>query len=657
MGKNSHSQLYKYLRRRMLFMFGVLSLLILMIGFIYMTENRTQARKDVLIDIMGRQRMYSQIMAKEATRVSLLFSALTAPDRVEEPAVILAKIGWAKQNIMSARVAFEKTLTGIQAGQFTYNGETHLLNSRTKDAVAPPMQELVPDWQTYKEALSVIETMSGLSQETRQAMIRINSTDQKLLQETIEISDIMLNVLEDERNGTLGLFFLIFTLTLLMIYIMLYDIYRHVMLPMDHFYQKISEVGISKNTLSIGRGSIDPVLDEINEVLEGCRDIIGLIENINQKTSFYDTLRFIYDAFRKYIPYSYIGIALFDLEKPTQLNAAYGISDGTFEGLPGRLLGDTTELSETSLGAIMESMKPRIINDLEEYSRLRKPQRYTEIILEEGIRSSITLPLKAQGKVLGFIFFSSKEKNQYSERHSDFLETIVNALTISFEKNIFTDELLYSSVLALAKLAEARDEDTAVHLDRIKEYTQLLVNCLHQEGVYAEQLTDTLGKDIVRFSPMHDIGKVGIRDDVLLKPGRLTPEEFEHIKTHTAFGANVLREAEANILRTGKSMFVVGIEIAGSHHEKWDGSGYPTGAAGEAIPLSARIVALVDVFDALTTRRPYKAPFSFDDAVAIIRQGEGVHFDPRLVGVFLKHLGRFQERWDRFTESQPDVYR
>lgn len=637
-------------------MFSVLILLICLIGVLYVLENRLQAQKDTLIDMMGRQRMYSQVMAKETARLSYLYTMRDAADGTNRTAATLAEIGRSKQNLMSAKAAFSDVLNGIRNGTFLYNGRVESLEGRSLQMVMPVIERLTPVWEEYSAALSVIEKMEQVTPETREAATFISRTDSQLLQDTIEISELMLKSLNQSRAGGMDLFLGIFALTVLTLTVMLVDIYKHVMLPMDMFYRKITDVGITKNTMDITHGNIDPVLEEINDVLEGCRDIISLIENINQKTSFDDTLRFIYEAFRKYIPYSYIGIALFDLKNPTQLDAAYGISDGSFAGLPARLLGETTDLEETSLGDIMKTLKPRIINDLEAYSLGRTPKRYTQIILEEGIRSSVTLPLKAQGKVIGFIFFSSREKHQYSERHCDFLETIVNALTISFEKNIFTDELLYSSVLALAKLAEARDEDTAVHLDRIKEYTALMVGCLRQDGHYVEQLTDAHCKDIVRFSPMHDIGKVGIRDNVLLKPAKLTPEEFDHIKTHAMFGANVLKEAEENILRTGKSMFVVGIEIAGSHHERWDGGGYPEGLSGQEIPLSARIVTLADVLDALTTRRPYKEPFPFEEAVAIIRKGEGSHFDPVVVQSFLKHVDRFREQWSLFVEEQPEVY-
>lgn len=272
------------------------------------------------------------------------------------------------------------------------------------------------------------------------------------------------------------------------------------------------------------------------------------------------------------------------------------------------------------------------------------------------MRSSITLPLSVNGKPLGFLFFSSAHTHVYTDMHVRFLANIRNALALSFEKDIFVDDLVYSSTLALAKMAEAKDEDTAVHLDRMKEYTVLLAKRLKERGVYAEELTAEFIRALEKFSPMHDIGKVGIRDDVLRKPGKLDPDELVHMRTHASYGANVLREAEENIARSGRTLFAMGIRIAAYHHEKWDGSGYPTGIAGLKIPLEARIVALADVFDALTTRRPYKEPFTFEDSIEIIRKDRGTHFDPSIADVFFQDIAIFREYYDHFRQDMKGDY-
>nr|WP_241906416.1 HD domain-containing phosphohydrolase [Shewanella sp. 10N.286.51.B7] len=190
-----------------------------------------------------------------------------------------------------------------------------------------------------------------------------------------------------------------------------------------------------------------------------------------------------------------------------------------------------------------------------------------------------------------------------------------------------------ATVIGLAKLAEYRDNETGAHLLRMQQYASMLAKQRYSERDAPDELTLSFIEEITLSSVLHDIGKVGIADAILLKPGRLTPEEFEQIKAHPVIGSSVLESItryapDCNFIKMGS-------DIAGGHHEKWDGSGYPKGLAGDDIPLSARIVALVDVYDALTSPRCYKKPFSHQDAVGLILEGKGKHFDPKLVESFM----------------------
>ena len=189
------------------------------------------------------------------------------------------------------------------------------------------------------------------------------------------------------------------------------------------------------------------------------------------------------------------------------------------------------------------------------------------------------------------------------------------------------------TILGLAKLAEYRDEGTGAHLERIREYAKLLAEALAKNPKYAGHITPEYVDDIYQSSILHDIGKVGIPDAVLLKPAKLSDEEFDVIKRHTTLGGDAINAIEAKI--EGKSFLALGKEIAYNHHEKWDGSGYPRGLSRDDIPLSARIIALADVYDALTTRRFYKEAFSHKKSRQMIVELKGTHFDPHVVDVFL----------------------
>jgi PAS domain S-box-containing protein len=196
-----------------------------------------------------------------------------------------------------------------------------------------------------------------------------------------------------------------------------------------------------------------------------------------------------------------------------------------------------------------------------------------------------------------------------------------------------------ATILGLAKLAEYRDEGTGTHLERIREYARLLAEEMAKLPRYRGQIDKGYIDDIYQSAILHDIGKVGIPDAVLLKPGELTGEEFEVIKCHTTFGGDAITAIQSQI--EGRSFLNIGREIAYNHHEKWDGSGYPQGLRGHEIPLAARIVAVADVYDALTTKRFYKEAFTHTKAKQIIASLRGTHFDPEVVDAFVTLEARF----------------
>lgn len=195
------------------------------------------------------------------------------------------------------------------------------------------------------------------------------------------------------------------------------------------------------------------------------------------------------------------------------------------------------------------------------------------------------------------------------------------------------DDAQDAIITALAKLSEFRDPETGAHLLRLKKYCAILCDFLAQTEQYHAEITQRFIDDLVRCSPLHDIGKVGIADAILKKPGKLTEEEFEIMKTHAAMGGDTLRAIYEEY--PSQSFIKSGMDVAYYHHEKWDGSGYPKGLKGSEIPLVARILALVDVYDALTARRVYKEPFPREKANALIIEGTGRHFDPDIVNAFL----------------------
>ena len=210
-------------------------------------------------------------------------------------------------------------------------------------------------------------------------------------------------------------------------------------------------------------------------------------------------------------------------------------------------------------------------------------------------------------------------------------------------------ELQDGTIRAMASLAETRDNETGNHIRRTQHYVEVLARKLQHHPRFADELSEAAIELIFKSAPLHDIGKVGIPDRILLKPGKLTPEEFEVMKTHTTLGRDAIISAERETSQANP-FFRYAKEIAYSHQEKWDGSGYPEGLRGDDIPVSARLMAVADVYDALISKRVYKPAFSHDQACNTIVRGKGTHFDPDMVDAFVD----IAEDFRNIAQKYPD---
>jgi putative two-component system response regulator len=281
-----------------------------------------------------------------------------------------------------------------------------------------------------------------------------------------------------------------------------------------------------------------------------------------------------------------------------------------------------TIIEQTRVGIVISDWDMPSIDGLELCRRVRARtgEGYTYIVL---LTSHGKSEQRIQGLAAGADDFLTKpfDPRELLER-------------VRVAERILQLETREALIFAMAKLAESRDPETGQHLERVQRYSLVLSRELAIQSPYSEQITPDFTRLIYQTSPLHDIGKVGIPDSVLQKPGKLTPEEFDIMKQHTEIGANAIR---ATLEHAPSAHFLqMALEIALSHHEKFDGTGYPHGLSGQAIPLSGRIIALVDVYDALTTKRVYKPAFTHLKAREIILEGRGKHFDPVIVDAFLR---------------------
>ncbi len=265
--------------------------------------------------------------------------------------------------------------------------------------------------------------------------------------------------------------------------------------------------------------------------------------------------------------------------------------------------------------------------------------------LELGAADYITKPLRPR------IVLARVHKQLVLKWAGGLLRDRNASLEAQVEQRLGENQLIQDvSIHALARLAEIRDNETGNHLRRTQEYVRTLATRIKGQPRFAEVLTTRTIDLLAKSALLHDIGKVGIPDQILRKPGPLTPDEWQVMKTHAKLGSDAIELAERDA-RKSVPFLILAKDIAHYHHEKWDGSGYPEGLAGEAIPLAARLMALADVFDALTSRRVYKEPISLDAATGIIRDGSGRHFDPNLVDAFLAGRDEIAEIAIRYRDD------
>lgn len=256
-------------------------------------------------------------------------------------------------------------------------------------------------------------------------------------------------------------------------------------------------------------------------------------------------------------------------------------------------------------------------------------------------RVAAQLALKANADFL-------KDRNAFLRDKNDYLEAEVARRT---EEVVAVQDV---TIMAMTSLAETRDSDTGNHIRRTQAYVKALAQRLVTHPRFAPYLSPAVIDVLFKSAPLHDIGKVGIPDRILLKPAKLNTEEFEIMKTHTTLGYDAIHHAEETLgmevdfLRTAK-------EIALSHQEKWDGSGYPQGLAGDAIPLAARLMAIADVYDALISERVYKSALPHDRAVQLVFQGRGTHFDPDMTDAFIEIQDEFKDIAERFKDTGSDL--
>jgi len=327
-----------------------------------------------------------------------------------------------------------------------------------------------------------------------------------------------------------------------------------------------------------------------------------------------------------------VGLAFIDYSRE-MIIAEYGvITDNNIKLGP----GFEVPFVRTSLYDLIESKKPMINNDLENEFKKRPKSSSLYLLSQEDIKSNLILPLTMGNTAFGFLFLSSRRKDFFTINHLHLAEKIVYEIKGLLNRTYFTKVVFSKITSGFSELVEKKDNETGEHISRMVKYSTLLANKVIEKNHPDYQIQERTVLEIERNAAVHDIGKVGIPDSILKKPGKLTEEEWEIMRTHPNIGGDIFKSIRDGLKVFDPELYKVSEDITRYHHEKWNGEGYPEGLKAHDIPLVARIVSVADVFDAISSKRIYKDAFDVNESFEMLKQMSGKNLDPFLVDVFIE---------------------
>ena len=366
-----------------------------------------------------------------------------------------------------------------------------------------------------------------------------------------------------------------------------------------------------------------------------------ILESLNQGISLKDKLVNAHKVIKAQYPFiKRISIALYDADTnvlKTFLDSSSG--DNPLDHY------QTPLENAPSLKAILEKGYPRVINNM--VTLEDGTHEHTARIGRQGYAASYTLPVFNNGTFLGFIFFNSDKSDVFEEKILRELDLFAHLLSLMVIIEVSNIKTLGAALKTASRISHVRDEETGSHLDRMSRYSRIIA----MELADKYELDDEYIEQIFMFSPLHDIGKIGIPDNILLKPGRLDKDERKIMNTHTLIGKDMLDDLIKNFYLDELQHVDILRNIALYHHESVNGHGYPEGLKKEDIPLEARIVAVADVFDALTSKRPYKEAWTNEDALETLKMMAGEQLDMDCVQALLDRIDEIMEIQKRFQED------
>lgn len=432
----------------------------------------------------------------------------------------------------------------------------------------------------------------------------------------------------------------------------------------DFLYKPIGDFAILHHAVNKAL-EIKKISHEKDEYFEQIKQTNEIISMLNQGKTTEEIFNALSITLKRIIPFKRLSLAIKDDNNNTAV-IKLTASDSGIE------VSDNGLIISLEIPELMESTEnPRyaLIDDFEDLISRLPSAKKMKYILGDEIQSSLMMSLIINNKIRGYLIFLSEKKNVFKKTHITLLESIVGQIALSIQRGellgdlelhtqelerlveIRTKEILKiqrTTTFALSNLAEIRDLETGEHLERIRKYS-ILTAQIYKYSTNKTKISNNFLRDLYDSSILHDIGKVGIPDVILLKPGPLTPGETEIMKTHTTIAYNALKSASKDL---GDNSFLnMAMDIILYHHERWDGTGYPMGLKEEEIPLSARMVMISDIYDALTSKRPYKEAFTHERAVEIIKK-QSNFFDPALYKIFIENAPEYNTIKQQFPGGE-----
>jgi len=501
------------------------------------------------------------------------------------------------------------------------------------------------DWENFHAALNVFSAADGQQRNWLAAARFIAQNGESMVESSNHLAQAFQTMMEGKLNTIRGFQVLAAVLSILLLGLIALAAHIKVLRPLQSAvagFGRVAQGELGHQVAVPANNEIGQLTMAFNSLSERIRSLFQLTDRINRGKQLDETLDFVLQEFPAFVPVDWVCILY-----PAGDNDVLQLERMAGVATPGLREGMGFIKQRNALSQVTEARMPLALNDLAGYAAGNATAQLATALDSAGLGSALYMPLTSE-RAGGVMVFASRGKGVYSDGHIEFLGNIAAQIGHILERTIVVEGLVVAALQGLAKLAESRDPETGDHLVRMTLYSVVLAEELANNKKFDRQITPAYVRSIYRFAPMHDIGKVGISDSILLKPGRLDEAERKEMERHPAIGGQALRRSEAQMNALGHSIFSVGIEIAESHHEKWDGSGYPAGLAGEAIPLSARIVAVADVFDALTSKRPYKDAWPVERAIAAIDESAGKQFDPDVVSALHSAMPQMMEIYEKF---------